>query len=255
MNQMPCLFQSRLEKYLMGTNDVVYIQERTNQTADLKDIMAFILSDKPQTKVETQNGEIYSFIPTRKFRLPVDTALVLRNGTVKEKDAGLIVPAIEWNFRRNHLSKSDFIVLDILANNNWERPVYYVSSGHDGTLGLDEYFQLEGFAYRLVPIKTPVSNQLDVGRIDTDILYDRLMNTYRWGNMNDPDVYLDDFHVRTMSIVRLRNRFVRLADELIRQGDNKRAKMVLDKCNELTPHEKIPYDYFSIAMANSYYQT
>ena len=241
-------------KYLMGTNDAIYIQERTNQTADLKDIMAFILSEKPQTKIEAQNGETYSFIPTRKFRLPVDNARLIRNGTVKEKDAGSIVPAIEWNFRRNHMSKSDFIVLDILANNNWERPVYYVSSGHDGTLGLDEYFQLEGFAYRLVPIKTPISNQLDIGRIDTDILYDRLMNTYRWGNMNHPEVYLDDFNVRTLSIVRLRNRFVRLADQLIKQGDNNRALLVLDKCNELTPHKKVPFDYFSIAMANSYYR-
>jgi hypothetical protein len=241
-------------KYLMGTNDVVYVQERTSQTADLKDIMAFILSDKPQTKVEAQSGEKYSFIPTRNFRLPVDTTIVLKNGTVKEKDARLIVPSIEWNFRRNHLSKSDFIVLDILANNNWERPVYYVSSGQDGTLGLDDYFQLEGFAYHLIPIKTPVGSQLDVGRIDVDLLYDRLMNTFRWGHMNDSTVYLDDFHVRTMSIVRLRNRFVRLADALIREGDFKRAKMVLDKCNDLTPNKQIPYDYFSLAMVNSYYR-
>ena len=242
------------EKFRMGTNDVVYVQERTSQSADLKDIMAFILSDKPQTKVESQNGEVYSFIPTRKFRLPVDTALVIKNGTVKARDAKLIVPAIEWNFRKNHLIKSDFIVLDILANNNWERPVYYVSSGHDGTLGLDEYFQLEGFAYRLIPVRSPITSQLDIGRIDTGILFDRLMNTYKWGNMNDPDVYLDDFNVRTMSVVRLRNRFVRLADALIQEGDNNRAILVLDKCNELTPHEKIPYDYFSLAMASSYYQ-
>ena len=242
------------EKFRMGTNDVIYVQERTNQSANLKDIMAFILSDKPQTKIESQGGEIYSFIPTRNFRIPVDKALVIKNGTVQAKDTGLIVPAIEWNFKKNHLIKSDFIVLDILANNNWERPIYYVSSGHDGTLGLDEYFQLEGFAYRLVPIKSHINGQLDVGRVNTDILYDRLMNKYRWGNMNHPDVYLDDFHVRTMSVVRLRNRFVRLADELMREGDNARAIMVLDRCNELTPHEKIPYDYFSIAMANSYYQ-
>jgi hypothetical protein len=242
------------DKIRQGINDVVYIQERTKQIADLKDILAFILSDKPQTKVESRNGEVYSFIPTRNFRIPVDTAYVVKNGTVKAKDAALIVPSIEWNFRNNHLSKSDFIVLDILANNNWQRPIYYVSSGHDGTLGLDPYLQLNGFAYRLVPIQTPVTNQLDVGRIDTDILYEKFMNTFRWGRMNEPDVYLDDFNVRTISIVRMRSRFVRLADALINQGDNSRAIMVLDRCNELTPHEKIPYDYFSIAMANSYYR-
>jgi hypothetical protein len=242
------------DKFRNGTNDVVYIQERTDKIADLKDIMAFILSDNPQTKVETQSGDKYSYIPTRNFKLPVDSALVVKNGTVKSNVAGLIVPSIEWNFRRNHLGKSDFIVLDILANNNWQRPIYYVSTGHEGTLGLDEYLQLEGFAYRLVPIKTPSTSQIDVGRIDTDILYDKLMNTFRWGNMNDPDVYLDDFNVRTISVVRMRSRFVRLAEALINQGDNQRAMMVLDKCSELTPHEKVPYDYFNLAMATAYYR-
>lgn len=242
------------EKFRIGTNDVIYIQERTNITADLKDIMDFILSDKPGTKLEAQTGELYSFIPTRYFRIPVDSAVVIKNGTVKPKDVSLIVPSIEWRFNRNRLLKSDFIVLDILANNNWERPIYYVSEGHEGTLGLDNYFQLEGFAYRLVPIKNSGSNQLNIGRIDTEILYDRLMNTFRWGRMNEPDVYLDDFHKRTMSIVRLRNRFVRLADELIKNGDNNKALMVIDRCNELTPHKVIPFDYFSIEMAQTYYR-
>jgi hypothetical protein len=242
------------EKFRNGTNDVVYIQERTNIIADLKDIMEFILSDKPGTKLEAQTGELYSFIPTRNFRIPVDTAFVIKNGTVKPKDASLIVPSIDWRFKRNRLLKSDFIVLDILANNNWKRPVYYVSEGHDGTLGLDNYFQLEGFAYRLVPIKNQVTNQLNPGRIDTEILYDRLLNTFRWGRMNEPDVYLDDFHKRTFSIIRMRNRFVRLADELIKSGDSNKALIVLDKCNELTPHQVIPYDYFSIEMAQTYYK-
>jgi hypothetical protein len=164
------------------------------------------------------------------------------------------VPAIEWKFNRNSLGKSEMIVMDILANNNWERPVYFASLGHTGTLGLEDFVQLEGFAYRLVPIKSRSIGRFEAGRIESNILYENLMNKFRWGAMNDPEVYLDDFHVRTMSIVRLRNRFIQLADELISRRDTARAIAVLDRCLELTPDEKIPYDHTIIQIANAYYK-
>ena len=65
------------------------------------------------------------------------------------------------------MGKSELIVLDILANNNWERPIYFASLGHEGTLGLEDYMQLEGFAYRLVPIKSQSSNRYEAGRIES----------------------------------------------------------------------------------------
>jgi hypothetical protein len=80
------------------------------------------------------------------------------------------------------------------------------------------------------------------------------MNKFLWGGMNDPRVYLDDFHVRTMSVVRLRSRFVQLAGELINQGDTARAVQVLDRCMELTPNERIPFDHTIIQIANAYYK-
>ena len=100
-------------------------------------------------------------------------------------------------------------------NNNWERPVYFASLGHEGTLGLENYMQLEGFAYRLVPIQSQSIGRYEAGRIETELLYDNLMNKFRWGGMNDPNVYLDDFHVRTISVIRLRTRFIQLANALI----------------------------------------
>lgn len=120
-------------------------------------------------------------------------------------------------------------------------------------LGLEEYMQLEGFAYRLVPIKSTITNRYEAGRFETEIMYDNLMNNFRYGNMNDPDVYLDDFTVRTMSIIRLRLRFIQLADELLKQGDTVRAELLIDRCLELTPNDKIPYDYTLIQMADIYY--
>jgi hypothetical protein len=242
------------DKYRNGTRDIVFVQEKTTQVANLKDILDFVSSDLPQAKVTASSGEQFNFVPTRNFRIPVDTAIVLKNGTVGAKDREKVVQAIEWKFNRSSLGKSELAVLDILANNNWKRPVYYASIGHDGTLGLENYMQLEGFAYRLVPIKSPSVGRYEAGRIETELLYDNLMNKFRWGGMNDPKVYLDDFHVRTISIVRLRNRFIQLAGELISHKDTTRAIRVLDRCIELTPDSKIPFDHTIIQVANAYYQ-
>jgi len=242
------------DKYLNGTRDIVFVQERTQQTATLKDIIEFVSSDLPQAKVEATSGEKFNFIPTRNFKMPVDTSFVVKNGTVKPADRSLVVPSIEWKFSRNSLGKSELAVLDILASNNWERPVYFASLGHEGTLGLEDYMQLEGFAYRLVPIRSESIGNFEAGRIDPDLLYDNLMHKFRWGGMNDPDVYLDDFHVRTTSIIRLRTRFIQLANALILKGDTSKAVEVLDRCIELTPDSKIPYDHSLIQIANAYYQ-
>jgi hypothetical protein len=242
------------DKYRNGTRDIIFVQERTTQTANLKDILDFATSDLPQAKVSSSSGEQFNYIPTRNFRIPVDTSVVLHNGTVLPADRDKIVPSIEWKFSRNSLGKSDLAVLDLLANNNWKRPVYYASLGHEGTLGLEDYMQLEGFAYRLVPIKSHTTNRYEAGRIETDLLYENLMNKFRYGHMEDPGVYLDDFHVRTMSIIRLRNRFIQLAGKLIERGDTARAVKVLDRCIELTPDNKIPFDHTIIQVANDYYQ-
>ncbi len=239
-------------KYIMGTRDIVYSADRINQYANLKDIIEFIASDNPQTQVEIQ-GRRFDYAPTRKYRIPVDSAKVVANGTVKQKDADKIVPAIEWDFKSRIIGKSELIVMDILANNNWERPIYYVSTSHEGTLGLENYLQLEGFAYRVVPIKTSSGSQLSTGRIDTDIMYENLMNKFKWGRMNEPDVYLDNYHVKTLSIVRMRNRFVRLAKALIEEKKPEKAIEVLDKCVELTPRKKLPYDLFVVGIADAYF--
>jgi hypothetical protein len=242
------------QQYINGTRDIVFVQERLDQPADLKDIIKFVASDLPQAMVETSSGNKFNFIPTKKFRLPVDTALVLKNGTVSPRDRELIVPEIEWTYNRSSMGKSALIVMDILAHNNWERPVYFASLGHEGTLGLENYMQLEGFAYRLVPIQTQSIGRYEAGRVEKELLYNNLMNTFRWGGMNDPDVYLDDFHVRTASVIRLRTRFIQLTNALINDGDTTRALQVLDRCMEITPHEKIPFDYNIIQVAGAYYK-
>lgn len=240
-------------KYVNGTRDYFYIQERTQQPADLKDVIEFVLSDLPQTQLETSGGEKYNYSPTRYFRLPVDRSVVLHNGTVDPADSSKVVPVIEWRFNRNSMDKGSMTVMDILAHNNWVRPIYFASLGHEGTLGLEDYMQLEGFAYRLVPIKSESVSRYEAGRINIEKLYDNLMYNFQWDGINDPDVYLDDFHVRTTSILRIRTRFSQLANELISKGDTVKALEVLNRCMELTPDNKIPFDHTIIQIASAYY--
>ncbi|MFW6290521.1 MAG: tetratricopeptide repeat protein, partial [Mariniphaga sp.] len=160
---------------------------------------------------------------------------------------------IEWEYQGNHLGKAELMVLDILANNNWDRPIYFVSPGQDGTLGLEPFLQLDGFAYKLVPIREGGNSYLTYGRIDSDLMYQKLMDEFEWGRMNAEDVYLDHFHVRTFSVIRFRNNFDRLAKQLLAEGKRDSALQVLDRCVELGPHEKLPWDVFMTRIIETYF--
>jgi len=241
------------DKYKDGTNNAIYLIERIKTMVDLKQVIDFINNDDPRTKFTPQPNLQLDYIPTKNFSLKVDSAKVINNGTVKKKDAHLIAPAVEFRIGKNTIMKSEMMQLDFLATNQWERPVYFVSGGNEGALNLEEYFQNEGYAYRLVPIKTTGRNFLTYGRIDTDILYDNLMNTFRYGRMNEPDVYLDYYNIRTLSVIKLRNNFTQLARELLKEHKKDSAIKVLDKCMELMPHEKVPYDIFVPPIAETYY--
>jgi hypothetical protein len=98
--------------------------------------------------------------------------------------------------------KTGLAVLDILAANNWERPVYFAITVPSGEyLGLDDYFQNEGMAYRLVPIKKNGKDGF-TGHVDTEIMYRNMMEVFKWGNINDPGVYLDETNLRMVSNLR-----------------------------------------------------
>ena len=168
---------------------------------------------------------------------------VLRKGVVKAKDSAQIVDEMTWSLGSRYILKNDLMILDLVANANWDRPIYFVTVGPGNDTNIRDYFQCEGFAYRLVPIKTKYDMQ-SVGRIDTDDLYDKLMNKFRWGNMGDPKVYLDENIRRTLQIVKLRTNFGRLAIALKQEGKDDKAIEVLDRCLEVLPVEKMAVTYY-----------
>ena len=244
-------------KYVQGTRDVVYVVEKIKERTDLKQAMTFVASDNPATRLASQGERPIDFLPAKHLSLPVDRQKVLANGTVAPKDSALIVPQLEWTFNKSYMQKNTMMVLEILANNNWERPLYFVLPYGDGDVGLSRYLQLEGFAYRLVPIRHKPADALDIGRIDTDILYRNLMEKFTWGRMNEPDVFIDYNVQRTALVLRLRNTFARLAQQLHAEGETDRAIAVLDRLMEILPHEKFPFDfehdYFVDGIIEAYY--
>ncbi len=240
----PIQFALPQTKYSQGTNNSIYVREN-ERWASVDYILNFIRSDDPRTKLPLRSGEKVDFIPTHKMVLPVDSAEVVETRTVTREDADRIDKEIRLQLTPNEqIMKGSMAQLDVLASNSWERPIYYTAGGFDGSLGLEPYYRTEGLAHRVVPVRTPYRSILEIGEIDTDTLYDRLMNTFTWGRMNAEDVYLDYYTIRTLSVIRFRSLHTRLAIRLLQQGDREKAIEVLDHCMNLAPAEVLPFDQY-----------
>ncbi len=253
----PVPFSLTQDQYRQGTRDYVYFIPDTNickpnQFYDLKHLMDWVKSDDPNTKYQSQRGPL-DYFPTKKFRIPADPQTALSTGTVKKELANQVKP-IEWEMKGKYgVQKNDLMMLDLLAHNNWKRPIYYaISTGPEAYIGLEKHFQLEGLAYRLVPIKNEDNvGDGQTGRIDSDIMYNNMMNKYKWGNIMDPHVYLSQDFIRMM--MNFRNNFARLAETLTKEGKKDKAIKVLDRAMEIMPEKTVPYDYFVLPVAEAYY--
>ena len=238
--------------YYDGVNNQVAVFERIREPASAREVMEFISSGSEKSKLSLYGEDIW-YIPTKTVRIPVDAARVLANGTVRPEDADKIVPYIDINLKGSWIMKNQLIVLDILAHNDWERPIYFVAGQHEDALGLEEYFQLEGLAYRLVPVKGVNNGWFEYGRIDTDILYENMMNRFNWQGAAEPDVYIDYYHTRTLTVVRARHNYSRLSMALSAEGDTVRATAVINRCLELFPVSKLGYDFYFGDIISAYF--
>lgn len=247
-------FSLTKDKYRQGTRDYVLLMDNPNLAGKytLKELMDFVASDDLKTKRKPDNNRPpFDFFPTRDFSIPVDSAKVINNGTVPKKFAGDIVKSIDWKLNKYGVQKNHLMVLDLLAHFDWNRPIYFaLTTGKESYVGLTDYFQVEGLAYRLVPFKKK-SRDGQVGWINTDIMYNNVMNKFEWGNIGDPKVYLDETNMRMTT--NFRNNFARLSTALMLEGKKDSAVKVCDKCIEVMPDEAIPFDYFVITMARVYY--
>lgn len=252
----PVPFSLRQDQYRQGTRDAVLFHDRgVKGYIPVKELMDFVSSDDQANQLEVSPGKFYSYFPTKNMRIPVDSATVVNNGTVSKELAGRIVKNIDWTMPGNYVQKNDLMVIDLLAHNNWKRPVYFAATAPASSyLNLAPYLQLEGLAYRLVPIKQDEKTEgQQETRIASSIMYDNMMHKFKWGSMDIPGTYLDDVFVRSCAL-NIRQRMGSLAGQLIAEGNNKKAIEVLDKCVAVTPQENVPYDATMYSITLGYYQ-
>jgi len=248
----PVPFKMTHDKYVQGTRDVVYVFDKINEHRSLSEMMDFVASDDPRTKLRG-NGEEIDYIPGKRFYLPVNKENAVKYGIVKPEDAAQMEDTIFFTMNKTAVAKNELLLLDLLGNYNWDRPIYFVSVGGDGDLGFRNYLQYDGFAYRLVPIRSKGGDFLNTGRIDTDVLYTNLMEKFKWGGINNEDVLVDYYNLRTLSVLHIRNTFARLANELVAENKSEKAIAALDRVVSLLPKDKVPYDIFSVDVVEAYY--
>lgn len=252
----PVPFSLPKEKYRNGTLDLVYIFPNpevldTAKFYNVKDIMTSLAQGDPSTKFQSQNG-VLDYIPTNHFRIPVDKKAVLASGIVSVEDTALIVPSIDWILDVPGITKNHLMVLDLLGSFDWKRPIYFAMTiGDENFLGLQEYFQLEGMAYRLIPIKTP-DPEGEASRTNTTVLYDRLMNKFKL-DMSNPDLYFSDDFIRMT--INMRTIYGRLAGQLVAEGKQDSAKAVIERCIKTMPDKVVPYNYSMLALIDATYKT
>lgn len=264
----PIPSQLQHKDYQYGTNDYVRIEALTKDTINLKRALDFIQSDSPKTKyrylMEQQGYDTSSmrnqdldanFLYTRHIQIPVNKENALKSGIVKPKDADKIAPNIVININEGAIYKNRLLMLDVIANNEWQRPIYFTggSFGDDDYIWMKDYLQLDGMCYKLVPIKTPVdrANPFDMGRVDSDLMYEKV-KSWNWGNSGSPDIYHDP-ETRKNSIT-YRGNLARLVEQLINEDKLEKAEEIADIAMTNMPVEHYGYYTLLEPYISAYYQ-
>ena len=226
-------------------NESFPVDNRIDRVVDIKEVVDFVRSDDPRSKVQMGDGSLNDYIPATRIALPVNKDNAVAAGIVREDERHLMVDTVYIDIRKNTLDRSDMMILDLLANFDWKRPIFFTQVYVLQDLGLLDYLQFDGYSYRFVPILTPYQKSSDIGRIDTDYVVPLLENTFRYGNLADPKVYVDYFTQYNLQVARTRETFARVAKELIRKGEDEKALELLDRGLEVLPTNQIRFTYYN----------
>ena len=216
---------------------------------ELKNILKYwVHSDKEGLRV----------IPTDSIVMKIDKEAVRRSGMKIPEALGDSIPEYMTILLRDAngnpkraLYKSELMMLEMLANANWERPIYMaITVGSENHLGMDNHFTQEGLAYRFTPFDTDKLNS----KIDSEKMYDNLMNKFKFGGIEKPGIYIDE-NVMRMCYTH-RRIFTQLVGQLIKEGKKDKALAALDYAEKMIPSYNVPYDWANGAfqMAEAYYQ-
>ncbi|MGV3707105.1 MAG: protein O-mannosyl-transferase family [Arcticibacter sp.] len=232
------------EKFVQGVRDVIrYYDYKFAEPIEMKNLFEVLTSDNDNDKVPMQDGSKENILPTKNFKITIDPAQILATKTVSESMKDSIATAMEWTYNKNYVTKTELAMFDILAHNDWKRPVYFaVTVPSSNYIGMDKYLYNEGFAYRLLPLKQPAvdSTKQEPELINADRMYDNMLNKFVWGNMKGAK-YLDP--ETTRMIATIIKSFNTLAGKLYEEGRVEEAKKVLNRSLEVIPERNYLFYY------------
>lgn len=240
-------------EYDNGVNESIKVNEEERlkgQYVELKDVIDFI--HNPKAVLRYTNGSTTHYLPVRTLKLTVDKEACVRNGIVPESMKDKIVDEIRWEVKDSYIYKNGLLLLDFMASNNWERPVYFTSfSDMSSVLGIDQYLHMEGLSYRFIPVEAE-DYYKGLGGVYREGSYDLMVNKARWGSMNLDGVVPDRESVRNSDFAR--QSYVRLAQALVNHQEYDSAIVVMDKFQEFFPNEKFPYGLRLYQFPEMYYR-
>lgn len=214
--------------YLKNNKEILYKEFGENP---------YELSNIFRKWVRTGADSDFHRFPTDSVMLKVNKDAVLKSGMMIPQDS--IPEYMHFSLKgKRGLDKSELMMLEMLANADWKRPMYMaITVGTESQLGLSKYAVQEGLAYRITPFNTAQTGK----RIDTERMYDNLMNKYKYGGVDKKGIYLDETVLRMCDTHR--RLFVQLATELVKEGKNDKALKALNYCEKVIPAYNVPHDF------------
>ena len=264
-------------EYVEGTNEYIQIRPEIKQTIDALYAQANS-SDNPEALQNVRNEfgedpyelknilkywirsekEGLHVIPTDSIVIKIDKEAVRRSGMKIPEALGDSIPdhmnilLRDDNGRpKRALYKSELMMLEMLAHANWERPMYMaITVGRENQLGMDKHFIQEGLASRFTPFETKKLGTT----VDSEKMYDNLMNKFKFGGIDKPGIYIDE-NVMRMCYTH-RRVFAQLIEQLMKEGKKDKALAALDYAEKMLPAYNVPYDWQNgaVQMAEAYYQ-
>ena len=227
-----------------GPNDYILYREYSNIKGPISitDYLAELKKKNTRLKMDTRFGG-YHITPAQSFYLNINKNEVLNKGIIPENMEDLVTDRMVWTMKGSGIEKNTLMLMDIMATNNWERPIYFNNTSLN-SIGIDlsRYVVTEGNCYRLLPVENPVSNPGgDAYLVNTEVMYDNLMQNFYYRNLDDPGVYYNQDH-RNFALNH-RSSFNTLAESLVAEGKDEQALEVVNKSLTTIPDVSIPWDY------------
>lgn len=256
MSWSPDKYRGENRNYIRFYDAGVFPQDKFY---NLKEVMAFMASDDQRAKLSTTDGNSENFLPTQKLFIPVNVAEVIKSGVVDVHDSSKVLPQLPFQISKQYLLKNDLAVYDIIAANEWKRPIYFTSPTD---LGLNDYLRMDGLTYRLVPMRrTPHPDMLGADyNVNVPVMYNNLMTKFSFGGADKAGTYFDEPNRKLLQYVR--NSYTRLGTVLAQESRKDSALKVLNKSDKGLLESNYPYamtspnnmhNYSSVQTAYAYY--